>query len=246
MAGEFDEIRGKLEVIAEELADLAIIRIRGAQGLPTVQLGSSSASLVGDEVVAIGNALALPGGPTITKGIISAKDRTIDQLDGLIQTDTAINQGNSGGPLVNAAGQVIGVNTAVIRGGAEGIGFSIAIDNAKPIIEQLRTGSSGGSGAFLGVSSQTLDAAIASNLDLPVEVGAVVSEVVEGSAAEDAGLRVGDAIVEIDGQPVRGAASVASIVRSKSPGDVVEVTYYRGDDRRTVEVTLGSRPAVGN
>ena len=231
---------------SDALADLAIIRIRNAERLPAVELGSSSAALVGDDVVAIGNALALPGGPTITKGIISAKDRTIDNLDGLIQTDTAINQGNSGGPLVNAAGQVIGVNTAVIRGGAEGIGFSIAIDNAKPIIEQLRAGQSGGSGAFLGVSSQTLDATIAERLDLPVEVGAVVAEVVPDSAAEAAGLRIGDAIVELDGQPVRGAASVATIVRSKRPGDTVTVTYYRGDDRRSVQVTLGSRPAVGN
>ena len=130
---------------AEPDADLALLKIRDAEGLPTAQLGSSSAAKVGDDVVAIGNALALPGGPTVTEGIISAKDRTLTEagLDGLIQTDAAINRGNSGGPLVNAAGEVIGINTAVIRGGgsaAEGIGLAIAIDTAKPIIEALRAG----------------------------------------------------------------------------------------------------------
>ena len=225
--------------------DLALIKIRGASKLPTVELGSSQAAQVGDDVVAIGNALALPGGPTVTTGIVSAKDRALEGLDGLIQTDTAINQGNSGGPLVNAAGQVIGVNTAVIRGGAEGIGFSIAIDNAKPVIEDLRSGKTSG-GGFLGISSQSMTAEIAENLDVPVETGAVVVEVVPGTAADDAGLQRGDVIVEIDGQAVTSAANVGSIVRGKEPGDEVEITFYRGDEKQTVTATLGSRPVTGD
>ena len=225
-------------------ADLAIVKIRNASGLPTVELGSSQAAEVGDDVVAIGNALALPGGPTVTTGIISAKDRSLEGLDGLIQTDTAINQGNSGGPLVNAAAQVIGVNTAVIRGGAEGIGFSIAIDNAKPVIDDLRAGRAATSGAFLGVSSQSMTPTIAENLDVPVDSGAVIVEVVPDSAADGAGLQRGDVIVEIDGQRVDSAANVGSIIRDRQPGDEVEIVYYRGAERRTAKATLGSRPAT--
>jgi S1-C subfamily serine protease len=231
---------------ADTLTDLALLRIEDARDLPTVELGSSDAMRVGDDVVAIGHALALPGGPTVTEGIVSAKDRTVDQLDGLIQTDAAINPGNSGGPLVNAAGQVIGVNTAVIRGPAEGIGFAIAIDNAKPIIEQLRKGGPPPAAtAFLGISSQTLDAEIAANLDVPADAGAVIAEVVPGSAAEQAGLRRGDVIVELDGRPVRSAAAIGTILRSKQPGDTVTITYYRGDRRHTARATLGTRPDTG-
>jgi S1-C subfamily serine protease len=225
--------------------DLALIKIRGASNLPTVELGSSDAAQVGDDVVAIGNALALPGGPTVTTGIVSAKDRALEGLDGLIQTDTAINQGNSGGPLVNAAGQVIGVNTAVIRGGAEGIGFSIAIDNVKPVIDDLRTGKTSG-GGFLGISSQSMTPEIADNLDVPVGSGAVIVEVVPGTAADDAGLERGDVIVEIDGQEITSAANVGTIVRGKEPGDEVEITFYRGDEKQTVTATLGSRPVTGD
>ena len=230
---------------ADTLSDLALLKIEGARNLPTVELGSSDAMRVGDDVVAIGHALALPGGPTVTEGIVSAKDRTVEQLDGLIQTDAAINPGNSGGPLVNAAGQVIGVNTAVIRGPAEGIGFAIAIDNAKPIIEQLRKGGPPpASTAFLGVSSQTLNADIAATLDVPVDAGAVLAEVVPGSGAEEAGLRRGDVIVEIDGRPVLSAATISTIMRAKQPGDTVEITYYRGERRQTTKATLGTRPDV--
>ncbi|HEX7166092.1 MAG TPA: trypsin-like peptidase domain-containing protein [Acidimicrobiales bacterium] len=226
---------------ADPTSDIALVKIRDVSNLPVVELGSSHAAQVGDDVVAIGNALALPGGPTVTTGIISAKERTLDNLEGLIQTDTAINQGNSGGPLVNAAGQVIGVNTAVIRGGAEGIGFALAIDNVKPVVEAIRGGGTTGKGAFLGIQSQSIDPAIADNLDIPVTSGAVIVEVVPGAAAEKGGLRRGDVIVSIDSKQVRSAASVVTILRDKKPGDEVEIRYYRGDEERTAKVTLGSR-----
>src|SRR5438067_3526905 len=149
-------------------ADLALVKINGVSNLPTAQLGNSSDLKVGDSVIAIGNALNLQGGMTVTEGIVSALNRSIDagseggrgseSLSGLIQTDAAINPGNSGGPLVNSAGQVVGINTAT-SGDAQNIGFAIAIDNAKPVIDQLRKGGSSsgsstqqGGQAFLGVS----------------------------------------------------------------------------------------------
>lgn len=234
---------------SEPDADLALLKIRDASGLPTAELGSSAGARVGDDVVAIGNALALPGGPTVTEGIISAKDRTLSEagLDGLIQTDAAINRGNSGGPLVNAAGEVIGINTAVIRGGgsaAEGIGLAIAIDTAKPIIEALRTGGIPPSERpFLGVSSQDLTPEIRENIDSPANAGAVIAEVVPGSAADEAGLQRLDVIVAIDGRDVQGAVNVGSTIRTKKPGDTVEIEFYRGDEKLTTTATLGTRPA---
>jgi S1-C subfamily serine protease len=234
---------------AEPSADLALIKIRSASGLPTAVLGSSAGARVGDDVVAIGNALALPGGPTVTTGIISAKDRTLTGagLDGLIQTDAAINSGNSGGPLVNAAGEVIGINTAVIRGGqsdAEGIGLAIAIDTAKPILQSLRDGGTpAGQRAFLGVSSTDLTPQVRENIDTPATAGAVVYEVVPGSAAEDAGLQRLDVIVKIDGHDVQGAVNVGTRIRDKKPGDKVTIEYFRGDERRTATATIGSRPS---
>ena len=130
-------------------ADLALLKITGASGLPTVTIGKSSDMAVGDDVVAIGNALALQGGPTVTSGIVSALNRSIDtgsgQMTGLIQTDASISSGNSGGPLVNAAGQVIGINSAAAASSqsttAQNIDFAIPIDKAMTVVEQLRSGS---------------------------------------------------------------------------------------------------------
>ena len=232
----------------EPSADLALIKIRGASGLISAELGSSAGARVGDDVVAIGNALALPGGPTVTEGIISAKDRTLAEagLDGLIQTDAAINRGNSGGPLVNAAGEVIGINTAVIRGGmseAEGIGLAIAIDTAKPIIEALRKGGiPAGERPFLGVSSEELTPEIRENIETPARAGAVVAEVVPGSAADAAGLRRLDVIVKIDGRDVQSAVNVGSTIRTKKPGDTVTIEYFRGEERRTDDRHPGRPP----
>jgi S1-C subfamily serine protease len=235
---------------ADPASDLAIIKIRGARGLPTVELGSSGDARVGDDVVAIGNALALPGGPTVTEGIISAKDRALPEagLDNLIQTDAAINHGNSGGPLVNARGQVIGINTAVLRGNgsdAEGIGLAIAVDTAKPILEQLRRANGGrttpsANRAFLGVSTADLDATTRDNLNTPATDGAVVVEVVPGSAADRAGLQRLDVIVKINGKDVRSSVNVGTIVRGLQPGDTITIEVFRGSERRTVTATLGT------
>jgi putative serine protease PepD len=229
--------------------DLALIQVEGVSDLVPAELGSSDDLEVGDEVIAIGNALNLGGQPTVTRGIVSAKDRDLSaegvSLKGLIQTDAAINPGNSGGPLVNANGQVIGVNTAIVPD-AQNLGFSIAIDHARPIIERIKAG--GGEvtpdQAFLGVSSRELADLTPpekTGFQIDVEEGAFVSEVVPGSAADDAGLEVGDVIIEIDGNAITKATEVREAILAKQPGDKVEVTIVRRGDEMTLPVELGRR-----
>ncbi len=225
-------------------ADLAVIKV-DASGLQAATLGDSDRLRVGDDVLAIGNALALEGGPSVTRGIVSAKDRTIVaengiRLENVIQTDTAINRGNSGGPLVNAEGDVVGINTAV-AGDAQNIGFSIAITQARPIIEELRSGATR-TRPFLGVQMFDVTPAVAEELKLEVSEGALVAEVTEGSGAEVAGMRAGDVIVDIDGGKISSAGDVSAAVRKHKPGDEIKVTVVRGTERQTLTVRLGERP----
>jgi S1-C subfamily serine protease len=223
-------------------ADLALLRIPGAQGLPTADLGSSADVAVGDDVVAIGNALALRGGPTVTRGIVSALDRSLDTsngtMTGLIQTDASISSGNSGGPLVNALGQVIGINTAVASSGrgsaAENIGFAIAIDRALPVMERLRGNAPSARVGYLGVS--TSDPEDGSR-------GATVMSVEAGSPADAAGVRAGDLITHVDGRAIDGAAALSSAVKSKEPGADIDLRVLREDDEVGVKATLGTQPA---
>src|SRR5207248_2728417 len=227
-------------------ADVAVIKIQGVSNLKTVTLGRSSATRVGDAVVAIGNALALPGGPTVTRGIVSAVDRTIDaqneRLEHLIQTDAAINPGNSGGPLANAAGEVIGMNTAV-AGEAQNIGFAIAMDTVKPIAESLKTGRGVvRATAFLGVTTATVTDDIRQRLGLSVSKGALVRDVTPGSGADSAGLRSGDVIAKFGNDDISSSDDLSAAVRRHQPGDKVEVAWQRGNQRQTATVTLGSRP----
>ncbi len=236
-------------------SDVAIIKLREPGRLQgrTVQLGSSRDLKVGDSVVAIGNALSLPGGPTVTQGIVSALDRDLSggsqQLTGLIQTDAAINPGNSGGPLVNSSGEVIGINTAVIqstgRSVAQNIGFAIAIDTVKPLLERLRRGQSGAPQGFLGVSTVTLTPEIRQRFGFAAEKGAVVAEVVPGSPAENAGLRVNDVVTRIGDKTIETNADLQSAVRALSPGTRVEIQWKRGNEDRKATVALGTRPTGG-
>ncbi len=231
--------------------DVAVIRISGAEDLVPAELGSSDELQVGDEVIAIGNALNLGGEPTVTRGIVSARDRDLDaggvQLQGLIQTDAAINPGNSGGPLVNAAGQVVGMNTAIVAD-AQNLGFSIAIDHVKPIIKDLESGKGpvAPNQAFLGVSSTDVSGltdAVRQRFGVTGSTGAFVTEVVPASAAANAGLAVGDVIVEIDGKKVETATDVRTLITARSPGDTVSLRISRAGQAQTVEVTLGQRTA---
>ncbi|MDP8938575.1 MAG: trypsin-like peptidase domain-containing protein, partial [Actinomycetota bacterium] len=192
--------------------DVALLRLKGASGLPTVKLGRSADLQVGDGVVAIGNALGLPGGPTVTSGIVSALDRAIggddERLEHLIQTDAAINPGNSGGPLVNAGAEVVGMNTAVIQsagGGSEAqnIGFAISVDTFRPIVDELRQGGERiETRAFLGVVTQTVTDDIRARLGLAAPNGALVVDVEPGSPADAAGIRPGDVITGLGGDRV--------------------------------------------
>jgi S1-C subfamily serine protease len=230
--------------------DIAVIQVQELDDdLVPAELGSSDDLQVGDEVIAIGNALNLGGDPTVTRGIVSAMDRDLSAegvtLEGLIQTDAAINPGNSGGPLVNAAGQVVGMNTAIVAD-AQNLGFSIAIDVARPVVEALENGEGQVTPdqAFLGVSStdvSELSDDVRANFEIDVDEGAFVTEVVSGSAADDAGLEEGDVIVEIDGDDVSESSQVREHILDKEPGDEVEITVVRRGDEKTVTATLGER-----
>ncbi len=229
--------------------DLALVKINGVSNLPTAQLGNSSDLKVGDSVIAIGNALNLQGGMTVTEGIVSALNRSIsagdesgqgsESLAGLIQTDAAINPGNSGGPLVNSSGQVVGINTAT-SGDAQNIGFAIAIDNAKPVIDQLRKGGSGSSSA--GAAQQGGQAFLGVSVT-DGQNGALIQDVDPSAPAGQAGLQQGDEIVSLGGQSVQSADDLTSAMQSHKPGDKVKVTFLRGQSRQSVDVQLASRQA---
>ena len=230
--------------------DLALIQATGVSDLIPAELGSSADLRVGDDVVAIGNALNLGGEPTVTKGIVSAKNRvlTVDEsgetLTGLIQTDAAINPGNSGGPLVNSAGQVIGINTAGFL--VDNVSFAIAIDVAQPIIEEIKGGAGeiSADDAVLGaVGSNVSDLNDESrdSFGIGVSVGGFVTDVDDGGAAAEAGLELADVIVRIDAEDVTTWADVEAIVRSHEPGDVISVDIERFGEPMTLEVTLGRR-----
>ena len=222
--------------------DLALLDIEG-EGLPAAVFARPGSIQLGDEVVAIGFALDLDGAPTVTLGIVSALNRTlvtdVGALDGLLQTDAAISSGNSGGPLVNAAGEVVGINTAVARGSstlaASNIGFSISVDEALPIFEQLRKQSRGEQReeGFLGVALDERNDG---------GVGAVIRDVNVGTPADAAGLRAGDIVIAVDGATVEGAAGLIAAIRDLEPGDSVQITVQRGDQRLEVVAELTSRP----
>ncbi|MGH8868831.1 MAG: S1C family serine protease [Actinomycetes bacterium] len=227
--------------------DLAVLHI-DAKNLPTVQMGDSRALRVGDPVVAIGNALALPGGPTVTDGIVSALGRTIStdgstRLTGIIQTDAAISPGNSGGPLLDAQGRVVGINTAVASQG-ENIGFAIAVSDVRPVIGTLRQGEAVKQ-AFLGVQATDVSPAVREQLNLSADQGALLVQVEPGSPAASAGLQRGDVVTRVQGKAVRTAEDLTVQVQAHKPGDKVSLTVARGGSERQVQLALGGRTVGG-
>jgi putative serine protease PepD len=232
--------------------DLALIRATDAADLTPAALGSSASVRVGDEVVAIGNALNLGSQPTVTLGIVSAKDRIIEDstlaLSNLLQTDAAINPGNSGGPLVNALGEVVGVNTAIIND-AQNIGFAISIDTVKPLIEQIEAGDvdvTPGQ-AFLGVSQISvadLSDALREEFGVSAEEGAFIAAVDPDSGADQVGLEAGDVVIAIDGETVASSEDLARIIRDHDVGDEVSIDYLRGDENLsgTGELVCNTEP----
>ena len=212
--------------------DIALVKVDDTSSLKAAEIGDSDALQVGDDVVAIGNALDLGNTPTVTKGIISAKDRDLDvdanlTLHGLLQTDAAINHGNSGGALVNASGQVVGINSAGIPD-AQNLGFAIASKTFQPLIEQLKTGTPAAARPVLGVTTT------------PSVDGVVVSGINPNSGAEAAGIQDGDLIVAVDGKPITTQTELGAAIRAHKPGDTIQVTYDRGGQKKTVTATLGS------
>jgi S1-C subfamily serine protease len=232
--------------------DIALVRLRDTSNLSQATLGSSDAMQVGDQVVAIGNALALGDAPTVTTGIVSAKGRSLQDgqvtLENLMQTDAAINHGNSGGPLLNAAGEVIGINSAGIPD-AENLGFAIEIDAIKPLIDKLKTGQDTEVvvQAFLGISSAAtseLSASEASQLGVAGKDGVVVVNVQPESAASDAGLEAGDLIRRVDGKVVDDPQTVRDAIRGAEPGSTISIEVERGGASQTLQATLGSQPVA--
>lgn len=225
-------------------SDLAVLKI-DAKDLPTLALGDSDKVRVGDPVLAVGNPLGI--GQTVTSGIVSAKSRSTGLSDGsfedFLQTDAAINRGNSGGALVNTAGEMIGINSQILSpsGGNIGIGFAIPSNMAKAVMEQLmKTGKV--RRGMLGVTIQSVDADLASSLSLPAARGAIVTSVANGGPAEKAGLKRGDVIMAINKQPVVDNNTLRNLVASQPPGSTVDVTASRNGRSQDFQVALAELP----
>ena len=223
--------------------DLAVVRIR-ADGLIPARLGNSSVLQVGEDVIAIGHALGLPGGPTVSKGVVSALSRTLltgpqSTMVDLIQTDASINPGNSGGPLLNTRAEVIGINTAGFQG-SQGIGFAINIDDAKVIVAQLLDDGHVRRGG-LGISPGNLNPGIANQLGLSVSEGILVVQLLKNSAAEEAGLQEGDVIVQLGDEPISNTGDMSEFLLEHLPGDTVTAVYFRGSTKITTDINLTDR-----
>lgn len=231
-------------VATDPLTDLAILKIN-ATNLPTAKMGDSSKMRVGDWVVAIGNALG--EGIRATQGIISRQNAslTVDSSDilyGLIETDAAINPGNSGGPLVNMAGEVIGITNAKLAAvGVEATGFAISTETAVPVIEQLiRNGRA--IHPWLGVSLVPVDSVLVQQFNLAADKGAFIAEVVRSSPAGLAGLKPEDVIVGFAGKEVTNVDSLIQTIRRAQVGQKVEIVYWRGTTKSSTSATLVERP----
>ncbi len=229
------------EVHTDPLTDLAVIRI-DASGLPALDVGDANALQVGDWVVALGNSLGR--GISATVGIVSSNHVSLaisegQTLDDLVQTDAAINPGNSGGPLVNLAGEVVGITSVkVAEVGVEGMGYAISTNEAMPILSQLIE-KGYVARPSMGVSIATVNRRVATIYRLAVEEGALITEVVKNGPAAKAGLKAGDVITVFDGEKITTAGELSKAIRSKQIGETITVTYWRGTSQRTANVTLG-------
>ncbi len=218
--------------------DVAVIKIEGSDNLPIVKLGNSDKIKIGDWVLAIGNPFGLER--TLTKGIVSAKGRDVEGITkfaNFIQTDAAINRGNSGGPLLNINGEVIGINTAKVGGTAQNIGFAIPINMAKKIITQLISKGKV-ERAYLGIIGQSIDERVRKSLGLEVSYGVIIREVDQNSPADKSGIKVGDIILEVDDKRVENMNTLAREIGLSEPGKEVELIILRDDEKITVDVKL--------
>ncbi len=228
----------------DSASDLAVLKIGAPKPLPFVRFGDSSQARVGDWVIAIGNPFALGG--TVTSGIVSAVYRNTGSggaYDRYIQTDASINRGNSGGPLFDMQGNVIGINNAIFSpsGGSVGIGFAIPAEIAAPIVEKLRSGVEIERG-YLGVQIQPVAGDLADSLNLPQNRGEFVQSVEPGQAADKAGIKPGDVVTKVNGKDVTNDQTLSYLVANIAPGTRVPVELYREGQRRTVTLAVGKRP----
>lgn len=233
------------EVVGTDPAtDVALVRV-DAKNLPAANLGNSENLKVGQIALAIGNALGLPGGPTVSMGVISALGRPLPGtdflLEGLIQTDASINPGNSGGPLADLNGDVIGINTAMIPS-AQGVGFAIPIDAVRRVIDQLlqfgrvvRP--------WLGISGADVNPAVARRYDLPVDAGVLLAEVTRDSPAYEAGLRAGDTLVQIEAHEIKGMKDLLSALSEQRIGEVLKLSLIRDGRRFETSLRLEEAPS---
>ena len=239
-----DDTKLKAELVGRDAkTDLALLRVKPEKPLIAVPFGNSAKTRVGDWVVAIGNPFGLGG--TVTAGIVSARQRDINSgpYDDFIQTDASINRGNSGGPMFNLAGQVIGINTAIFSpsGGSVGIGFAIPSNLARPIIEQLERYGKARRG-WLGVRIQTVTDEIAQSLGLDQATGALVASVTKDGPAEKYNIRVGDVILKFDDKVVGEMRRLPRIVAETTVGKAVNVDVWRSGKPVRLQITLGEFP----
>jgi S1-C subfamily serine protease len=258
---EGDQVPAKI-VGYDPNADVGLIKVdpKGLNLVP-LQLGHAGAVEVGDPVAAIGSPFGEEN--SLSVGVVSAKDRTIEALTDFsisdaIQTDAAINRGNSGGPLLDAHGRVIGINSQIRSsgGGSVGVGFAVSVDDVRRSIDQIRANGEVHY-AYIGISSQPLYPQLARKLGLPVSDGALVADVVDGGPADKAGIKGGnkeirfqtslaktggDVITKVNGRPITRENDFSEQITRYQPGDSITLEIYRGDQRRTARVTLGERP----
>jgi S1-C subfamily serine protease len=258
-----DRVPAKV-VGSDPSTDLAVLKIgTQARALTPLPLGNSDAVRVGDAVVAIGNPFGLER--SVTAGIVSALQRDITApngytIDKVIQTDAPINHGNSGGPLLNARGEVIGVNSQIESetGGNVGIGFAVPVNTVKEVVAQIKQNGRV-EHAYLGVEMQAISDELSQTFNLPADEGVLIVTVADGSPAEKAGLQGGnqsvivegtsyvlggDIVTAADGQPVADPDELRTVIMEKDPGDPLTLDIHRGDSQRTVSVRLGRQPAL--
>lgn len=246
--GDSDDVQYEAEVVgSDSTSDLAVLKIESDQELTAIKIGDSDNLRVGEFVMAVGNPLGLDS--SVTCGVISALNREVTDSDGntylTIQTDAAINSGNSGGALVNSKGELIGINSLKLSNSSssettiEGIGFAIPVNSSMDIIDQLIEYGTVRR-PYIGISGSSLTEALSERYNYPV--GVYVESVEEGGPAEEAGLEVGDVITEVDGQAVESVEEINTIKNTYSIGDTISLTVYRNNDYITVDVTLGETP----
>ena len=250
-----DGTQVEAEIIgADRLSDLAVLRLPG-DGYPSLPLRENGSLRAGDWVIAIGNALALPGGPTVTVGVVSALGRSIESTPGvtlydLIQTDTSINPGNSGGPLIDLNGNLVGINTAVLRGSSgvsvEGIGFAVDVETAQQVALQLvELGHV--RWAWMGVFLADLSPEVAAQVGLPIREGVIIQNAVVDGPSDRAGIHPGDIVVNIDGHDIATVSDLTRLLKQEfKAGQEVEVEVFRVVDgqssTKVLALELGERP----